>query len=50
MEHTENKIAADKLRNALDEAKRMNELMIGREIKMTEMKARIQELEDKLLH
>lgn len=45
---TERKLADDKLKAALEETKRMNDLMVGRELKMVEMKNKIAELEAKL--
>jgi PAS domain S-box-containing protein len=43
---TERKLADDKLKAALAETKRMNDLMVGRELKMVEMKNKIKELDD----
>jgi PAS domain S-box-containing protein len=45
---TDKKLAEDILRNALNETKEMNELMVGREIKMVELKNRIEQLENQL--
>lgn len=42
------KEAEDKLKEILDETKKMNEIMIGREMKMIELKERNRELEDKI--
>jgi PAS domain S-box-containing protein len=48
MDITDKKLADDKLKAALEETKRMNELMVGREVKMAEMKRKIEELEAQL--
>lgn len=45
MDITDKKIADDNLKKALEESKEINELMIGRELKMIEMKKKIEELE-----
>ncbi len=45
---TQRKEVEVKLNEALDEAKKANEVMVGREIKMIELKERNQELENKI--
>ena len=45
---TTRKEAEDKLNEALIETKKMNEMMMGREIKMVELKNQVKELEDKV--
>lgn len=45
---TENKLAADKLKKALEETKEFNALVVDRELKMVELKKKIKELENQL--
>ena len=45
---TSRKEAEDKLNIALAEAKKINEIMVGREIKMIELKDKVRELESKI--
>lgn len=45
---TERKSAEEELRRNLDEAERINRVMVGRELKIVELKERIQELEAKM--
>jgi len=45
---TERKEAEEKLKEKMDELERFNKLMIGRELRMIELKKRIKELEEKL--
>lgn len=45
---TDKKSYEENLKKALEETKRMNELMVGRELKMTELKKKIEELENQI--
>ena len=45
---TDKKQTEDKLAKALEDARKMNEIMVNRELKMVELKNRIAELENKL--
>lgn len=45
---TSRKEAEDKLNQALSESKKVNDIMVGREIKMIELKEKISELESKI--
>jgi PAS domain S-box-containing protein len=48
MDITDRKLEDDKLKNVLEDTKKMNELMVGREMKMIELKSKIEELENQL--
>jgi len=48
MDITEQKQSDDKLKSALDETKKMNGLMIDRELKMVELKKKIEELKNQI--
>jgi PAS domain S-box-containing protein len=48
LDNTERKNTDDKLKNALEETKKMNELMVNREMHMIELKKKILELENKI--
>ena len=45
---TKRRETEEKLREKMDELERFNKLMIGRELRMVELKKRIKELEEKL--